>query len=289
MRQSLITAGLLLSLLAAPVVADEETESRHSDEDFRKHVEELKKKLPSDDFHIVIEKPFVVIGDESAKLVKLRAEGTVRWAVTALKKKYFDKDPHHIIDVWLFQNKASYEKHVEQLWGEKPHTPFGYYSPSRKALIMNIATGGGTLVHEIVHPFVESNFPRCPAWFNEGLGSLYEQCKERDGQIVGLTNWRLAGLQRAILGKKLPTFKELCATTRHQFYSLDRGANYAQARYLCYYLQEHGLLKKFYDEFRANYKTDPHGYETLTKVLGEEDMEQFQEKWEKWVLRLKYR
>ena len=42
--------------------------------------------------------------------------------------------------------------------------------------IMNIATGGGTLVHEIVHPYVEANFPGCPAWFNEGLGSLYEAC-----------------------------------------------------------------------------------------------------------------
>ena len=40
---------------------------------------------------------------------------------------------------------------------------------------MNIATGGGTLVHEIVHPFMAANFEQCPSWFNEGLGSLYEQ------------------------------------------------------------------------------------------------------------------
>ena len=25
-------------------------------------------------------------------------------------------------------------------------------------------TGGGTLVHEIVHPFLRANFPECPAW-----------------------------------------------------------------------------------------------------------------------------
>ena len=49
---------------------------------------------------------------------------------------------------------------------------------------MNISTGGGTLVHEIVHPFIQSNFPNCPSWFNEGLGSLYEQCRERNGKIV---------------------------------------------------------------------------------------------------------
>jgi hypothetical protein len=59
---------------------------------------------------------------------------------------------------------------------------------------MNIQTGGGTLVHEIVLPFMEANFPQCPPWFNEGLGSLYEASSERDGEIIGLLNWRLKGL-----------------------------------------------------------------------------------------------
>ena len=31
------------------------------------------------------------------------------------------------------------------------------------------------LVHEMVHPFMDADFPACPAWFNEGLASLYEQ------------------------------------------------------------------------------------------------------------------
>ena len=51
---------------------------------------------------------------------------------------------------------------------------------------MNIDTGGGTLVHEIVHPFIAANFPECPAWFNEGLASLYEQCGDHRGPDLGL-------------------------------------------------------------------------------------------------------
>jgi len=57
------------------------------------------------------------------------------------------------------KDAASYEKNTLLLFKEKPSTPYGYYSSTHKALIMNIATGGGTLVHEIVHPFVEANFP----------------------------------------------------------------------------------------------------------------------------------
>ena len=258
------------------------------DKDFEKHLKELEKKIPSDKFHVVVQPPFVVIGDESAKYVKHRAKHTVGWAVKLLKKAYFKKDPDDIIDIWLFKDDESYLKHAKEIFGDEPDTPFGYYSESEKALVMNIATGGGTLVHEIVHPFVKSNFPNCPAWFNEGLGSLYEQCGEREGKIMGFTNWRLAGLQRAIKRETLPSFKELTATTEREFYVEDPGSNYGQARYLCYYLQQQGLLRKFYKEFYKNRKGDPTGYHTLKKILDAEDMEEFQEKWEKWVLKLTF-
>jgi hypothetical protein len=69
---------------------------------------------------------------------------------------------------------------------------------------------------------------------------------------------------------------------------MDRGTNYAQARYLCYYLQEKGLLARFYREFRANRKDDPTGYNTLKKVLDEKDMTAFKKRWEEFVLKLRY-
>ena len=150
-----------------------------------------------------------------------------------------------------------------ELFKDRPGTPFGYYSETHDALIMNIATGGGTLVHEIVHPFMASNFPACPSWFNEGLASLYEQCGDKDGHIRGRTNWRLKGLQEAIRQKAVPSFKTLCKTSTHQFYNVDPGTNYSQARYLCYYLQEEGKLSDYYRKFLAARKTDKSGYATL--------------------------
>jgi hypothetical protein len=253
------------------------------------HIERLKKKLPGKEFTIVLEKPFVVVGDLPAADLRQRwAADTVRWTVTKLKAAYFPRDPIHILDIWLFKDKASYEKHAKALWGSKPTTPYGYYSSFNRALVMNIATGGGTLVHEIVHPFVEANFPGCPAWFNEGLGSLYEQSAERKGQIVGLTNWRLAGLQRVIRAGKLPSFKAFTAQSDRVFYTSARGNNYAQARYLCYYLQERGLLRKYYRAFHANRKADPIGYGTLVATLGKPDMAAFQKRWEAWVLKLTF-
>jgi hypothetical protein len=261
-------------------------ESRNTETDYSRHVEQLKKKLPSSDFTIVIQPPFVVIGDESANVVKEHSERTVKWAVDKLKQDYFSKDPKEILDIWLFKDATSYERNAMALFGAKPTTPYGYYSSSHKALIMNISTGGGTLVHEIVHPFIEANFPNCPPWLNEGLGSLYEQSGEVDGHIHGYTNWRLPGLQKAIEAGQLPSFKTLLGLDANAFYQDQKGTNYAQSRYLCYYLQQRGLLVKFYRNFLANQKTDPTGYQTLQRILRTRDMKAFKLKWQKYVLGL---
>ena len=274
------------------------TSKAFTDADFARHLEQLKAEIkkkvtspdphaPAAEFSFVIQPPFVVIGDETKPAVQQHAEGTVKWAVSRLKQDFFPNDPKEILDIWLFKDAASYEKHTRLLFGETPTTAYGYYSRAHKSLIMNIDTGGGTLVHEIVHPFMEANFPACPPWLNEGMGSLYEQCGDADGHIHGFTNWRLPGLQRAIKSKSVSSFKELTAMDENAFYNEDKGVNYAQARYLCYYLQEKGLLVKFYREFHARQKEDPGGYLTLQKILTEADMDAFKTKWEKYVLGLR--
>ena len=258
---------------------------------FAAHMAELRKTAPKT-FTLVEQKPFVVLGDESPELVRQRAEHTVKWAVDKLKSAYFPRDPVEIIDIWLFKDDESYRRHARVLFNDKPTTPFGYYSPAHRALIMNISTGGGTLVHEIVHPFMRANFPACPAWFNEGLASLYEQSGERDGHIRGETNWRLAGLQEAIRAGRTLSFQKLTGTSDEEFYGGNGSQNYsqfyAQARYLCYYLQEQGLLVKYYREFSGNAAQDPTGYGSLKKVLGAPDMDAFKMSWEAFVLKLKF-
>ena len=274
------------------------TAAAFTDADFSRHVEllksEIKRKVKSSDprvpaaeFSFVIQRPFVVIGDETKEAVQQHAVGTVKWAVDRLKQDFFPNDPKEILDIWLFKDAASYEKHARLLFGDEPTTPYGYYSSNHKALIMNIETGGGTLVHEIVHPFMEANFAACPPWLNEGLGSLYEQCGDAAGHIHGFTNWRLPGLQRAIRSKQVPSFKDLTEMDVNAFYSEDKGTNYSQARYLCYYLQEKGLLVKFYQEFHARQQDDPSGFKTLQKILGEPDMDRFKLNWEKYVMELR--
>jgi len=238
-------------------------------------------------FHFVVEPPFVVAGDEEKGTVELRSDRVVRWAVEHLKAAYFARDPDEVIEIWLFRDAASYRRHAKLLFGDEPSTPYGYYSSEAGALIMDISTGGGTLVHEIVHPFVAANLPGCPDWFNEGLGSLYEQSSEREGAIVGLTNWRLPGLQEAVRAGRAPALAELLATSQDEFYGAKSGLYYAEARYLLYYLQEKGLLGRFYRALAAGRAADPTGRAALEEILGQ-DLAAFEPAWKKFVLALRF-
>jgi len=256
-------------------------------ESLRARAAALRERYGSYGLSVLVERPFVLVGDEELHGLRGHAEGTVRWAVERLEQDFFDVPPLDIVEVWLLRDDESYRAHALAVFGDRPDTPYGYFTPQHHALVMNISTGGGTLVHELVHPYIESNFPECPSWFNEGLASLYEQCSDRDGHIWGRTNWRLAGLQATIEAGQLPSFVTLLSTTRDEFYEQDPGSNYAQARYLCYHLQEEGKLRGFYRDFRRDAASDPTGLATLRAHVGK-DLPAFQRRWERWVLGLRY-
>jgi hypothetical protein len=239
-------------------------------------------------FTAIVAPPFVVAGDGPPERLREDAEQVITWAAVRLKADYFKLDPGHLVEVWLFDGEESYMRNTSVIFGEVPRTPYGYYSPCDHALIMNVSTGYGTLVHEMVHPFMEANLPDCPPWFNEGLASLYEQPGDAAGHLRGRTNWRLPDLQRAILQRRTRSLADLTALGRRAFYSDHQGLNYAEARYLCYYLQEQGLLVTYYRRFVAAIASDPTGYATLRSVLGETDMAAFQRRWEAFVLMLTF-
>lgn len=249
--------------------------------------EALRERYGPHGMSVIVERPFVLVGDEGIDVLRRRAEATVRWAVQRLEQDFFAAAPRDIVEVWLLRDDLSYRSNALAIFDDRPDTPYGYFTPEHQALVMNIATGGGTLVHELVHPYIDNDFPRCPSWLDEGLASLFEQCRDRDGHIWGLTNWRLAGLQATIEAGQLPSFPELLSTTRTEFYDEDPGSHYAQARYLCMYLQEQGALPAFYRDFRRDVDRDPTGAATLRAHVGA-DLAAFQREWERWILTLRF-
>ena len=55
-----------------------------------------------------------------------------------------------------------------------------------------------------------------------------------------------------------------------------------------FYLQEKGLLQRYYAEFRDHAARTPPGIESLKKVIAPQSLEDFEKDWRKWVMTLKF-
>jgi hypothetical protein len=242
-------------------------------------------KLNEEGLRYVTAPPFVIAGDGTMQQLAAYRDQTILAAAKALWATYFDRKPAEPILILLLESEGPY-KRLSKKWFNQASVPhFGYFRQRDRVMVMNVATGTGTLVHELTHALIAPDFPRVPAWFNEGLASLYEQCTLSSTSILGLVNWRLPALQQAIRDNKLRPLEELIADP--DFYDPDRsGLNYAQARYVMFYLQEHRLLDDYYRQFRDHATDDPTGIETLRKLIAPKTMEQFESEWRTWVLQL---
>lgn len=257
-----------------------------SEEDAKRAGEEIRKELGAAVLFEQVEGYFLVATNDTPEKFR-QCKGTIGRVYQHLYDDFFTQKPEKPIRVYLFRDKESYEAYCKAAYEKAPTTPFGFYMARERKMVMNIATGTGTLAHELVHPLLAEDFPEVPSWFNEGFASLYEESRNRNGKLVGVLNWRLPGLQKAIKAGKAIAIKDLTATTTEQFYGDDRGVNYATARYLCLWLQEQGMLARFYKEFKAGAKGDPTGLAALEKTTGKK-LEEIEKAWRPWVAGLKY-
>ncbi|RPI62551.1 MAG: hypothetical protein EHM48_03910 [Planctomycetaceae bacterium] len=236
-------------------------------------------------FSVIVAPPFVIAGNLSATRLQSFADACVTKPSAALWKGYFDKKPDQVITVMLFGDDKSYRSWAKKLFGDTDVSHFGYYRPDIRTLVMNIDTGGGTLIHELTHSLIVYDFPGVPTWFNEGFASLHEQCNVGEDTIVGMENWRLKELQDAIRKKELASLKTMI--TRDDFYGPQQGINYAQSRYLCLYMQRKGLLKDFYKYYRANHEGKDAGIQAVEHVFKKK-LDAIEKEYLAWVMTLKF-
>lgn len=238
------------------------------------------------DCSLLVRPPFVIAGDLPREELDGWYQRTIGPASRALAASYFEAAPDAPITVLLFASEASYERHARSFIDTQGASIYGYYRPAQRMLVMNLATGSGTLVHELTHALMDFDFPRAPHWFNEGLASLHEQCRIHDDEsgLEGLPNWRLPILVQAIRQDRLQPLAQWMAGDEFRGHNV--SLNYAQARYLCLYLQQRGRLAEFYRRFRATVANDPSGALTLRAVLSAESCEAIDAEFRRWVLEL---
>jgi hypothetical protein len=201
----------------------------------------------------------------------------------------FAHKPSEAITVYLFPAGPSYEAFCKQKYNAPCIAHYGFYSPGDRYMVMNAGLGLGTLTHELVHPLVETDFPGAPTWLNEGIASVFEAPSiPKPGEIHGVKNWRHPRIARALRAAderdraRLDALFGMADTT---FRGDGEDLHYAQARYVCQWLDDHGWLWPFYQRWRDNVAEDPTGEKSFKEIVGKTPAEA-NAAWSKWVLAL---
>lgn len=248
---------------------------------------ELKKDFPADTFTFHSVGPWLIATDMEKDEAERTVNSTISKYVAAIQRQLFKVTPRsEPVKVLLFKDTESYYEWNQKLFNEKPTSPFGYYSRTRQAMVMNIGTGGGTLIHEMVHAMAEADFAAIPTWLNEGLGSLFEASSmNSDGKVIGITNWRLKGLLDDLNKGTALHIAAVLKMSTDEFYGEHRSSAYATARYLMQFLQEKGKLESFYTRIRDGKDSD--GLVTLRAVFDNKlTVAQIEDECYEWVRKL---
>ncbi len=234
-------------------------------------------------FTVVRRGIFLIASDLDDKRFDYVVNGVFACCRELLEREFFSKSPSKVVTVYIFANRESYVRSLREHFGMDPISPYGHYGHTKRYIVVNYATGPGTLVHEMTHALMAADFPRAPIWISEGLASLYEQCRVENNHLLGEQNWRLPELQKAAAKDGLTPLNALFASDTRAFRAMRESLNYAQSRYFCYYLQEKGVLREVYTHFRDNAATDPTGAKTLEAVLGLQ-LPQIETDWANWIV-----
>ena len=234
-------------------------------------------------FSSIVHTPFVILGDVPATRLEGYYRDTIAPAARALAIAYFDRAPDRPIAVILVSGDEAYQSCVEKLDGQRRAAFAGYYERRDHRMVINIETGAGTIAHELTHALGHFDFPDMPEWFDEGLASLHEEARFSHDRlrISGLPNWRKRYLLAAIQQGTLRPLESLIGEAHMR--PNQQAIDYAQARYLCLFLQERGLLEPFYRKFRLAVAGDPTGLRTIRELFDVNNLAPIDEEFRNWV------
>lgn len=245
--------------------------------------DDLRTKLSSD-WKVLVREPFVLGGDLSRTDLEACYERTIAPTARALAASYFHQSPRHPIVVVLCSTEATFRECHHRL-GEPDRSQYsGLYVRRQRRLVVNIASGDGTIAHELTHALAHADFPQMPEWFDEGLAALHEECEpSADGlRLKGLPNWRDAVAVNALNQGELRLLEDV---TSKRFGSAGRAnLDYAQVRTLCLFLQERGWLEPFYRTCRENVASDPTGLRSLCHVTASTNPRALDDTFHAWLL-----
>ena len=182
-------------------------------------------------------------------------------------------------DLFKFGPKDYLSVIVPKKWANPKVT--GHFWPDW----VDAATVGNNLLHEFTHALHYADQvgrdQYQPVWLMEGFASMYENSEVVNGHVVPKINHRVIELQEEVKKKNYMPFAKMMQLERRAFTS----HQYAQANYMCMYLQATGQLPKWYALYNEGFATDSSGIAATEKIYGKK-IDEVEKDWVAWLLKL---
>ena len=162
----------------------------------------------------------------------------------------------------------------------------GQYSSCTRELFVDLRSGGDrTLVHEMVHAYINADFRSAPVWIHEGLATLLaDGAVDEHGEVRATESPRAYfHLRYALMGSDVPSFERMANAGKVAFYGPGGSWMYATAHHLLFWLLHQKLLQIFYREYRSHAAEDPTGLATLERVTGR-TLPELRSEWERFII-----
>ncbi len=246
-----------------------EIEETYDNLNYASVIDQYKKTLPAN-ISITKFRYFIVFSNLSPEITYNVIDKDIRLTIDAIVNNYINVKPDKVTPVFLFEDYDSYKKFSTNTFNmdEQDLSPYGFYKISKNVIVIRYVSWKGSPSHEVTHAMLQNDFPDIPSWFNEGLASLHEKSTYKNGVLEGDFSWRILSIRRAFNENTYTDLETLMNTNDDELYSKKSSFYYAQARYLLMYLQQKGLLKDYYINFRDTYKKDNTGITQLEKITG---------------------
>ena len=224
----------------------------------------------------------------------------------------------HYVTIYLLPDSYQVAERAMELHGlDVSGATLGYAYADDLSLIAFVpGQATGTVLHELFHLMVRSDYGNIPQWLDEGIASLYEVSVTDGAFYWGVDNWRGQVLQR-LWDDYRPTVEQLVRSDWYLFddpaqaeaieaseqnpdelifreeESARQAAMMAFARYFALYLQDQGKLRDVFEKMQSNdllkvldREVDPrdHAVAVVQASLGIQNLDQIDQAFADWFL-----
>ncbi len=196
-----------------------------------------------------------------------------------VRRDFFEPTFDYPIKVLVLPTREAFQTYLRNDLKIADPPAFGIYLGQARAFVTFVSSGLGTFAHEIMHPLLERNLPKRPAWADEGIPSFFEKFLgywEGDRLVLrfGYQNpWRVETLGDRIDQLDLRTILHRKAND----YGTSRNSD---LRMVSVFLWRSGKLPAFLDLVRGG---DKRGRETYFEAAFDQPLKDIEPAWRSYL------